>query len=65
MAWFYEIRDSNKVVVERGEGFASQKAAAGAGRKRARELKVSGSLANEVGTVEIRHDSLLPASRPR
>jgi len=27
MAWFYEIRDSNKVVAETGRGFATQSAA--------------------------------------
>jgi hypothetical protein len=65
MAWFYEIRDSNKVVLEKEEGFASQKAAAGAGRKKARELKAAGSLANGVGTVEVGQNSLQPASRSR
>jgi hypothetical protein len=65
MAWLYEIRDSNKIVVEKGEGFASQKAAAGAGRKKARELKAAGSLANGVGTVEVGQNSLQPAPRHR
>ena len=44
MAWFYEIRDSNSAVMETGKGFATHEAAIAAGRKRARELKASGSL---------------------
>jgi hypothetical protein len=44
MVWFYEIRDSNKAVAATGEGYATQKAAMAAGRKKARELKASGSL---------------------
>jgi hypothetical protein len=43
MAWFYEIRDSNKAVAETGKGFDTHKAAMAAGRKKARELKASGS----------------------
>ncbi len=57
MAWFYEIRDSNKVVAETGKGFASHNAAMTAGRKKARELKASGSLpGGEVVTVGTRQD---------
>jgi hypothetical protein len=44
MAWFYEIRDSNHVVASTGKGFDTNKAAMAAGRKKARELKASGSL---------------------
>jgi len=59
--WFYEIRDSNSAVVETREGFATQKAAMAAGRKRARELKASGMLpGGGVGTVGAGHDSEEP-----
>jgi hypothetical protein len=52
MAWFYEVRDLNKAVVETGKGFATRDAAMAAGRKMARELKASGSLpGGGVGTV--------------
>ena len=45
MAWFYEVRDANKAVTAaRGKGFATQKDAMAADRKKARELKASGSL---------------------
>jgi hypothetical protein len=44
MAWFYEIRDANKAVAATGKGYATQNAAMAAGRKKARELKASGSL---------------------
>ena len=44
MAWSYEIRDSNNAVVRTGEGFATHEAAIAAGRKKARELRASGSL---------------------
>jgi len=44
MAWVYEICDSNNAVAETGKGFATHEAAVAAGRKRARELKASGSL---------------------
>ena len=58
MAWFYEIRDSNKTVAETGKGFATQKEALAAGRKKARELKASGSLlGGGVGTVIAGQDS--------
>ena len=58
MAWFYEIRDSNKAVAETGKGFATQNEAMNAGRKRARELKASGSLpGGGVGTVRAEQDS--------
>jgi hypothetical protein len=58
MAWFYEIRDSNKFVAETGKGFATRKAAMAAGRKKARELKASGSLQDGgVGTILARQDS--------
>jgi hypothetical protein len=61
MAWFYEIRDSNKAVMETGKGFAKQQAAMAAGRKRARELKASGALpGGGVGTVGTGHDSEEP-----
>jgi hypothetical protein len=58
MAWFYEIRDSNKVVAETGKGFATHNAAMAAGRKKARELKASGSLSGGgVGIVTAGQDS--------
>jgi hypothetical protein len=58
MAWFYEIRDSNKAVAETGKDFASHKAAMAAGKKKARELKASGSLPDGgVGTVKAGEDS--------
>jgi hypothetical protein len=62
MAWFYEIRDSNKAVAETGKGFATHRAAMAAGRKKARELKASGSLpGGGVGTIRARQDSEVPA----
>ncbi len=61
MGWFYEIRDSKNAVTETGKGFATQIAAMAAGRKRARELKASGSFpAGGVGTVGAGHDSEMP-----
>jgi hypothetical protein len=61
MAWFYEIRDSNNTVTETGKGFATHQAALTAGRKRARELKASGSLpGGGVGTVGTGEDSEVP-----
>jgi len=61
MAWFWEIRDSDKAVAETGKGFATHEAAMAAGRKRARELKASGSLpGGGVGAVGAGHDSEEP-----
>ena len=61
MAWFYEIRDTNNGVAETEKGFSTHKAAIAAGRKRARELKASGSLpGGGVGTVGTGHDSEEP-----
>ena len=58
MAWFYEISDSNKAVLETGKGFATHGAAMTAGRKKARELKASGSFAGGgVETVRAGQDS--------
>ena len=58
MAWFYEICDSNKAVAETGKGFATRSAAMAAGRKKARELKASGSLpGGGVATVRSGQDS--------
>jgi hypothetical protein len=58
MAWFYEIRDSNKAVAETRKGFDTQHAAMAAGRKKARELKASGLLPDGgVGTVSAGQDS--------
>jgi hypothetical protein len=60
-AWFYEIRDSNNAMAETGKSFATQEAAIAGGRKRARELKASGSLpGGGVGTVGAGHDSEEP-----
>jgi hypothetical protein len=61
MAWFYEIRDSNKAVTETEKGFATHSAAITAGRKKARELKASGSLpAGGIETVKAGQDSEVP-----
>ena len=58
VAWFYEIRDSNKVVAATGKGFDTNKAAMAAGRKKARDLKASGSLpGGGVATVRAGQDS--------
>jgi hypothetical protein len=58
MTWFYEIRDSNKAVAGTGKGFATNSAAMAAGRKKAREMKASGSLpGGGVGTVMAGQDS--------
>jgi len=61
MAWFYEIRYSKNAVVETGKGFATQEAAITAARKKASELKASGSLqGGGLGTVGTGHDSEVP-----
>jgi hypothetical protein len=52
MAWFYQVRDSNNVVVVKGKGFDTHKAAMADGRKKARELKASGSLPGGVATIK-------------
>jgi hypothetical protein len=58
MAWFYEIRDSNKAVAETEKGFDTHNAAMAAGRKKARELKASDSLpGGGVATVRAGQDS--------
>ena len=58
MAWSYEIRDSNHVVASTRKGFDTDKAAMAAGRKKARELKASGSLpGGGVATVRAEQDS--------
>jgi hypothetical protein len=58
MTWSYEIRDSNQVVSSSGEGFDSHKAAMAAGRKKARELKASGSLPGSgIATVKAKQVS--------
>ena len=58
MTWSYEIRDSNQGVASTGKGFDSDKAAMAAGRKKARELKASGSLPGDgVATVRAGQDS--------
>jgi hypothetical protein len=57
MTWFYEIRDSNHVVASTGKGFETDKAAMTAGRKKARELKASGSLpGGGIATVKAEQD---------
>jgi hypothetical protein len=61
MAWFYEIRDSNKAVAETVKGFATQSEAMNAGRKKARELKASGTLLRGgVGSVVAGQDTEVP-----
>jgi len=58
VTWFYEIRDSNHVVASTGIGFGTGKAAMAAGRKKARELKASGSLpGGGIATVKAEQDS--------
>jgi hypothetical protein len=58
MTWFYEIRDSNNVIASTGKGFDTEKAAMTAGRKKARELKASGSLpGGGIATVKAEEDS--------
>jgi hypothetical protein len=58
MTWFYEIRDSNHVVASMGKGLETDKAAMAAGRKKARELKASGSLpGGGIATVNAKQDS--------
>ena len=58
MTWFYEIRDSNHIVVSTGKGFDTDRAAMAAGRKKARELKASGSLAGRgIATLKALEDS--------
>ena len=63
MEWFYEIRDLNNSVAEAGKGFATNEAAMRASRKRARELKASGSLpGGGVGTVSTGQHTEVPTS---
>jgi hypothetical protein len=58
MTWFYEIRDSKNVVASTGKGFDTEKAAMDAGRKKARELKASGSFpGGGIATVKAERDS--------
>jgi hypothetical protein len=63
MAWFYEIRDSNKAVAATAKGFDTYKAAMAAGRKKARELKASDSLPGDIATIKAsqRSEVLHPA----
>jgi hypothetical protein len=64
VAWSYEIRDSNKIVAATAKGFITEKAAMAAGRKKARELKASGSLpCGGVATVRSGQDSELLGPR--
>ena len=58
MTWSYEIRDSNHVVASTGKGFETDKAAMAAGRKKARELRASGSLpGGRIATVKVEQGS--------
>jgi hypothetical protein len=41
MAWFYEIRSSDNIVLKRNGGFATQDAAKIAGREDAKKMKNS------------------------
>jgi hypothetical protein len=64
MTWFYEIRDSNHVVASTGKGFETDKAAMAAGRKKARELRASGSLpGGGIATVKEEQDSEVQVPR--
>jgi len=57
-SWFYEVRNSKDVLMAHAQGFASEKEALKAARKRARDLKASGSLGPEgVGTIIVGHNS--------
>jgi hypothetical protein len=61
MAWFYEIRDSKKAVAETMKGFATRIEAVNAGRKKARELKASGTLlSGEAASVVAGQDAEVP-----
>jgi hypothetical protein len=61
MAWFYQIRNSNNVVAASGQGFDTHKSAMAAGRKKARELKASGSLPGGGGaTIKASQHSEVP-----
>ncbi len=65
MTWSYEIRDSSHAVAATGKGFDTDKAAMAAGRKKARELKASGSLPDDgIASVKAVQDSevLVPES---
>jgi hypothetical protein len=58
MTWSYEIRYSNYAIAAMGKGFDTYKAAMAAGRKKARELKASGSLPDGgIATVKAVQDS--------
>jgi hypothetical protein len=57
MAWLYQVRDSNNIVVAKGNGFDTYIAAMAAGRKKARQLEASGSLPGRVATIKTRQDS--------
>ena len=60
----YEIRDSNHVVASTEKGFDTDKAAMAAGRKKARELKASGSLpGGGIATVKAEQDSEVLVTR--
>jgi hypothetical protein len=68
MTWSYEIRYSNYAIAAMGKGFDTYKAAMAAGRKKARELKASGSLPDGgIATVKAQQDSkvLVPVSRKK
>ena len=66
VAWFYEIHDSNRVVVATEKSFDTNRAAMTAGRKKARELKSSGALPDGgVATVRAGQDSEVLAPRKR
>jgi hypothetical protein len=58
VSWFYEVRNSKNALVASAEGFASEKEALKAARKRARDLRALGSLGpGVVGTIRIGHNS--------
>jgi hypothetical protein len=58
MTWSYEIRNSKHVVASTGKGFETDKAAMAAGRKKARELRASGSLPGRgIATVKVEQGS--------
>jgi hypothetical protein len=53
MAWFYEIRSSNDVVLKRDGGFASQDAAKDAGREDAKKMKNMSEPRPDVGRIMV------------
>jgi hypothetical protein len=61
MAWFYELRSSDNVVLKRDGGFAGQDAAKSAARADAKKMKMSpGPERAKVGTVLVGQNTEKP-----